>query len=170
MSDVKNLLQTAERGMDDRSLMKKLEEVIKDHSKELKHKNKDEYEDFYWMIYEKLNGKHFNEELVGMAIAEMEFASPEYRPNLTKEQIKNAIEQAYKIAEQSYMKKGVIAPKIPDNLTECDMEYTYYMVCADYPMSHMGDVTKISLMAYEFLSDPDAPEGKPYLYYCAMED
>lgn len=57
-----------------------------------------------------------------------------------------------------------------DDITLCDMEYVFNMISADYALTHGGDVAKISLMAYEFLSDPDAPEGKAYLYYCAMSD
>lgn len=42
------------------------------------------------------------------------------------------------------------------------------MICADYPLSHGGDNQKISMMSYEFLSDPDGCEEKAYKYYKAM--
>ncbi len=163
MLEIKELLLDEE--FDDKIKIKKLEETIKCYFED-----DDKYNDFYWILYEKMHGKHFNEILLKKAIKEMEFVNPEYKPKYTKEQIRSAIEQAYKISEQNYAKKGIVAPKIKDTTTMCDMEYVFNMISADYGLTHMGDTTKISLMTYEFLSDPDAPDGKAYLYYCAMTD
>ena len=168
MWEIKDLI--SDDKFDDKTVIKKLEETVNCYFKDENKNKKEEYNDFYWTLYEKMYGKHFNETLLKKAISEMEFVNPDYKPKYTKEQIKSAIEQAYKIAEQNYAKKGIIAPKIKDTTTLCDMEYVFNMISADYGMSHTGDITKISLMSYEFLSDPDAPDGKAYLYYCAMAD
>ena len=165
MWKLKNLVEN--KDFDDKVIISKIEEAVKCFFSENETK-KEEYDKFYWTLYEKIYGKHFNDDLVERAIKEMHFNNPDFKPKYTKEQIKSAIEQAYKIAEQNYAKKGIVAPKIKDTTTLCDMEYVFNMISADYGLSHMGDVTKISLMSYEFLSDPDAPEGKAYLYYCAM--
>lgn len=72
---------------------------------EEKSSTKQDYDDFYWTLYEKMYGKHFNDILVKKAIKKMEFVNPEYKPQYTKEQIHSALEQAYHLAEQSYAKK-----------------------------------------------------------------
>ena len=168
MWEIKNLIK--DNNFDDKTIISKMEETVNCFFKENDKDKKEEYEDFYWTLYEKMYGKHFNDSLVEKAIKEMEFVNPDYKPKYSKEQIKSAIEQAYKIAEQNYAKRGIVAPKIKDDVTLCDMEYVFNMISADYAMTHSGDITKISLMSYEFLSDPDAPDGKAYLYYCAMSD
>lgn len=167
MYKVKKLIENSH--MDEKEALSKMEEALHCYFKEDEEKSKkEEYYDFYWTLYEKIHGKHFNEELVHNAIENMEFAIPELKPSYTKEQIKSYIEQAWKLAEQHYAKKGIAAPKIHEKVTPCDMQYVFNMIAADYPLSHMGDAAKIAMMSYEFLSDPDAPEGKAYLYYYAM--
>lgn len=168
MKKIKELIK--DKDFTDKQKIEKLEEALHCYFKEEHKDKKEEYEDFYWILYEKMHGKHFNDILVKKAIEDMEFVNPDYKPKYTKEQIKSAVDQAYKISEQNYAKRGIVAPKIHDTTTMCDMEYVFNMISADYGMTHMGDITKISLMTYEFLSDPDAPEGKAYLYYCAMAD
>lgn len=168
MWEIKDLIK--DNNFDDKTIISKMEETVNCFFKENDKDKKQEYNDFYWTLYEKMYGKHFNDSLVKKAISEMIFVNPDYKPKYDKNQIKSAIEQAYKLAEQNYAKRGIAAPKLRDDITLYDMEYVFNMISADYGLSHAGDITKISLMAYEFLSDPDAPEGKAYLYYCAMAD
>lgn len=165
---IKELIK--EIDFDDKVVVEKMEEAIDCFFGKKEEKDEKAYEHFYWLLYEKMYGKHFSDSLVRKAISEMQFVNPDYKPKYSKEQIKSALDQAYRLAEQNYAKRGMSAPKIKDDVTMCDMEYVFNMISADYGLTHSGDVTKISLMSYEFLSDPDAPEGKAYLYYCAMSD
>ena len=149
-----------------KALAKSYEEAIdlvKRHDRRL-------YKEIEDLLYVSIFGEHFNEEIAKAAVEEMEFPVSEYKYNHTAEQIENSLKQISQQAKQIMTKYGKKVHEIPEEVNKWDMYYTYNMICADYPLSHGGDMTKIAMLTYEFLSDPDAPCGKAYRYYCAMKD
>lgn len=62
-------------------------------------------------------------------------------------------------------KYGKTANPIGEKVNKWDKYFVYNMICSDYPLSHGGDNKKISMMSYEFLSDPGGCKGKAYRYY-----
>lgn len=138
-------------------------DVIKEHEPDM-------YHEIEKTIYIALNGEHFTEDLAMHAIECMEFVIPEYKFTYTPEQIEQSMKQIYQQATQVMNKYNKKAHIIPIEVNKWDMYYVYNMICSDYPLSHGGDNTKISMLAYEFLSDPDGSPCKAYRYYCAMKD
>lgn len=170
MDKFKTLLEQIEKDCTDKEkLIMKWECVILDHAKELKDSNPKLYhelkDDFYISAY----GEHFNKEMAEKAIEEMVYSVPDYKFNYTPEQIESYIAQSCQQATQIMSKYGKTANTIPEEINKWDKYYTYSMICSDYPLSHNGDNGKISMLAYEFLSDPDAPIGKAYRYCKAMD-
>lgn len=129
----------------------------------------DMYEEAEMRLYTALNGYHFNEDLAKKAVDHMVYPMPEYNYSHSPEQIEQSIKQIYQQAIAHMSKYGKKANPIPTEVTKWDMYYVYHMICADYSLSHGGDNSKILMMAYEFISDPDATPCKAYNYYCAMK-
>ena len=138
-------------------------DIVKEHEPKLYRKMEN-------AIYVAIYGEHFNEEMAKEAVECMEFVVPEYKYSYTADQIEQSLNQIYQQAAQTMTKYGKKACIIPIEVNKWDKYYVYNMICADYPLSHGGDSTKIAMMAYEFLSDPDAGACKAYKYYCAMKE
>ena len=102
------------------------------------------------------------------AVKEMVYVIPDYHFSYTPEQIESFIDQAHQQTSQIMAKYGKTANPIGEKINKWDKYFVYNMICADYPLSHGGDNQKISMMSYEFLSDPDGCEEKAYKYYKAM--
>lgn len=57
-----------------------------------------------------------------------------------------------------------------DKFNEYDWNYTMNMLYSDYYSILGSDTDKYCRMANKFLNDVDAPKGKAYIYYRAMEN
>lgn len=138
---------------------------VNDYSEE---ENEKKYMDLVEKFYLKIYGEHFNEKMAMKAVKEMVYIIPDYRFDYTPEQIESLIHQAHQQTSQIMVKYGKTANPIGEKVNKWDKYFVYNMICADYHLSHSGDNKKISMMSYEFLSDPDGCEGKAYRYYKAM--
>lgn len=65
------------------------------------------------------------------------------------------VQRAYEKARQHGSEIGINAPPLPDKLTAWDCLWCMAMIFADYWISVGEDIDKASMMAYEYLSDPD---------------
>lgn len=138
---------------------------VNDYSEE---ENEKKYMDLVEKFYLKIYGEHFNEKMAMKAVKEMVYIIPDYRFDYTPEQIESFIHQVYQQTSQIMAKYGKTANPIGDKVNKWNKYFVYNMICADYPLSHGGDNQKMSMMSYEFLSDPDGCEEKAYKYYKAM--
>lgn len=136
----------------------------------LKSIDEDLYDEYLNDLYIAAFGEHFNEKLYKKAVEEMVFVIPEYKQMHTPEQIEQTIRQMHQQASQLMSKNNKVAAMIPASVNKWDMAYVFNMICSDYPLTHGGDVNKIAMMAYEFISDPDADCGKSYRYYCEIAE
>lgn len=169
MHKVKDLLNQITQDHDSKDLIPKWEDMLLKHSKTLKEVSPVLYKELVEDLYISAYGEHFNKEMALEAVEEMLYVISDYKFNYTCEQIEGFITQAHQQSTQFMNKYGKMANEIPEEINKWDKYYTYHMICADYPLSHNGDANKIAMMSYEFLSDPDAPIGKAYRYYKAME-
>lgn len=168
MQKIKEMLDDIEKTKNSEEIIDIMEKVIMCHAMELKEENEKKYMDLVEKFYLKIYGEHFNEKIAMKAVKEMVYIIPDYRFDYTPEQIESFIHQAYQQTSQIMAKYGKTANPIGDKVNKWDKYFVYNMICADYPLSHGGDNQKISMMSYEFLSNPDGCEEKAYKYYKAM--
>lgn len=169
MHKMKEMIDSLEKTKKPEEIADIMEDVLIWHAKELKEENEKKYCDLVEKLYLKIYGEHFNEKMAMDAAKEMIYIIPDYHFNYTADQIESFIQQAYQQTSQIMAKYGKTANPIGEKVNKWDKYFVYNMICADYPLSHGGDNQKISMMAYEFLSDPDGCEEKAYKYYKAME-
>lgn len=72
---------------------------------------------------------------------------------ITPKTAKAMVEKAYNISREEGGRRNINAPKLDAN--EWDCYWCIAMMLADYWMTHMGDVEVASMLAYQYLSDPD---------------
>ena len=168
MQKIREMLDDIKKTKNSEEIIDIMEKVIMCHAMELKEENEKKYMDLVEKFYLKIYGEHFNEKMAMKAVKEMVYIIPDYRFNYTPEQIESLIHQVHQQTNQIMAKYGKTANPIGEKVNKWDKYFVYNMICADYPLSHGGDNQKISMMSYEFLSDPDGCEGKAYRYYKAM--
>ena len=66
---------------------------------------------------------------------------------------KDMVYNSYEIAKTTASKHDFSAPKL--NANEWDCYWCIAMCIADYWATHMGDIEVASMLAYQYLSDPD---------------
>ena len=130
-----------------------LREFINDAMSMLKETNQETYEDLEMYLYKMLYGKHFSDWLVAKATKEMVNDDGTTGPHWTLEQT-NSVAKSIGVSFAKY--------------NEYDWNYTMNMMYSDYYGVFGNDTNIYGKMARKFLEDKDAPEGKAFCYYMAM--
>lgn len=74
---------------------------------------------------------------------------------LTAPRCHEMVLKAYEIAKDKASGFGVNAPNLPSGITPWDCYWSMAMMNADYWYTLLGNQEKASMMAYEYLSNPD---------------
>ena len=122
---------------------------------ELKHADKEMYEELEMNLYICVNGEHFNEHLLNKALSCMENEDGTKGGHWNLEQT-NSVAKQYGISFNHF--------------NEFDFNYVMNMIYSDYYGVFPNETTYYVKMAEKFLKDKDAPDGKALKYYLAMED
>lgn len=118
------------------------------------------------------NKNHFDEDSSRYIISRMKPAignhstmelleSKGITPSRAKEMIQDAYQEAFKCGIQ----KGFQAPKISSEYNPYDYYVTMAMCLSDYWFSGIEDDMKYSMIAYEWMSDPDSKTTKVWDYF-----
>lgn len=105
-------------------------------------------------MYEKANGRHFDEALYGYAASKMRNADGTKGAHWKAGEAVSAAKQ-----------RGATM----DGYNDWDLAYAMNMAYSDYKGAVPDGVDSYAKIALAFLEDADAPEGKAYLYWLAMQ-
>lgn len=130
-------------------LFEKFDHILEVLSEECPHK----YNDIYKEVYILLNGCHFNEYLLEEAY-----------DNIINDDGTRTIKWGLADTVQVAKNNGIVF----DKFNEFDWNYVMNMMYSDYKEVLGESVSTYARMAYKFLMDKDAPEGKAFKYYMAM--
>lgn len=128
--------------------MEELTELVDDFVEEVKELHKEKAEDFILMVDLLLN-PHFSKKTAEYVVSKMKNKDDSYGEHWDYETTTRVLEA-----------KGY-------DFKPCDWYYVLNMMYSDYYKSGRSDDTYIEL-AYDFLNDEDAPDGKAKRYYKAM--
>lgn len=135
--------------------MKKITCVIADFVECMEYEMPEKVSEFRSELEMAINGPHFTEFSAEKAVSEMKNDDGTTGEHWT-------IDETSTVAEA----KNIDFEKKKFNIY--DWYYTMNMIYSDFYLLHRGDATKVSEMAILFLDDKDAPEGKAWIYYEAM--
>ena len=106
------------------------------------------------LLYHSVNGDHFCEDSLDEALEAMKNEDGTNGGHWT-------VEDTTKVAQQY---------AIPfDTFNKYDWNYVMNMMFSDYSTIIGNDVQKYAKIANKFIRDKDAPTGKAYRYYAAMQ-
>lgn len=118
------------------------------------------------------NNKHFTLDVANYVIEEMKPAIGSKsikelleEQHITPESAKSEIRKAYEEARNYALREGLNAPVIPTEYNEYDYYVVLSMCIADFWYSGIEDPECFNMIAYQWLSDPDAKPTKVWDYF-----
>ena len=135
--------------------MEKTIKIFDELMKDLKTSHPDYYEKLLNKLYVVANGYHFNQATLDEAYEHMINDDGSKAPK-------------WSLAETTQVAKsnGIVM----DKFNEYDWNYVMNMLYSDYREVLGDSVSNYVRMGHKFLKDKDAPDGKAYRYYMAMQE
>ena len=114
------------------------------------------------------NDKHFDETTSKYVIDHMVPATKsmhELLEGITPSEARSRVQRAYSAARDHAMQQGFSAPELNSTFTDYDYYVVLAMCLADYWCSCMMNSDSVDMIAYEWMSDPDASVTKTWDYF-----